>query len=102
MAYLRLADVLLFRGDREDARENLKIAFEKKDKLIEYDWLRLKALMARINFKPIEERQYIGRLKEAFPFKKEYHYDFAESYFHHGDAEEAIKHYKKALEALSP
>ena len=98
LAYLRLADVLLFRGEREGAREKLKIALEKRDKLIEYDLLRLNALMARINFKPIKERQYIGRLKEAFPFKKEYHYEFAESYFHWGDPDEAIKHYSRALE----
>jgi len=98
LARLKLADVLLFRGDREDARKNLQIALEKKDKLIEYDLLRLKALMARINSDPREERQYIGLLTEAFPFKKEYHYEFAESYFHCGDADEAIKHYSKALE----
>ncbi|MFB0566530.1 MAG: protein kinase [Candidatus Aminicenantaceae bacterium] len=98
LAHLRLADVLLFRGDREEARENIKTALDKKDKLVKYDLLILNALMARINFKPIEERQYIGRLKEAFPFKKEYHYEFAESYFHWGDPSEAIKHYLKALE----
>lgn len=98
LARLNFADVLLFRGLREDARTNLEEALEKKDKLISYDMLRLRALMSRIDFKPIQERQYIRQLIEAFPFKKEYHYEFAESYFSCGDADEAIKHYLKALE----
>ncbi|MBA7644558.1 Serine/threonine-protein kinase PknD [subsurface metagenome] len=98
LAYLKIADVLLFKVDREDAKRNLQIAWEKKDKLIKYDLFRLKALRARINFKPVEERQHIGRLKEAFPFKKEYRYEFAESYFHWGEPDEAIKHYSSALE----
>jgi tetratricopeptide (TPR) repeat protein len=33
--------------------------------------------------------------------KQEYHYEFAESYFHSAEAQEAIKHYLKALE-LNP
>ena len=98
LAYLKIADIQLFRGDREDAKRNLKIAGEKRDKLIKYDLFRLKALKARMNFNPSEERQHIGRLKEAFPFKKEYHYEFAESYFHEGEPDEAIKHYTNALE----
>lgn len=98
LAYLKIVDVLLFKVDREDAKRNLQIAWEKKDKLIKYDLFRLKALRARINFKPVEERQHIGRLKEAFPFKKEYRYEFAESYFHWGEPDEAIKHYSSALE----
>ena len=55
-------------------------------------------MTARLNSRPGEERQYLGKLIEQYPFKKEYHYEFAESYFHCGDAEEAIKHYQKALE----
>lgn len=98
LAHLRLADVSLFRGDREEARESLNRALGKKDKLIEYDLLRLQALMARIEFRPIEERAYLGRLTEAFPLKKEYHYEFAESYFQVGDANEAIRHYERAFE----
>jgi serine/threonine protein kinase/Tfp pilus assembly protein PilF len=97
LARLKFAEVLLFRGDREDAGENLKIALEKKERLIEYDLLRLRALMARKNFKPNEERQYIRQLVEAFPFKKEYHYELAESYFQCGDADEAVKHYTQAI-----
>ncbi len=97
LAHLKLADVLVFRVDRENARKNLESALAKKDRLIEDDLLRLRALLARIDSKPSEERQFLDKLTEEFPFKKEYHYEFAESYFHCGDADEAIKHYDRAL-----
>lgn len=98
LAHIRLADVLTFRSDREGARGHLEQALAQKERLIEVDLLRAHALLARLDSKPSEERQYLGKLVEQFPFKKEYHYEFAESYFHCGDAEEAVKHYLKALE----
>ena len=98
LAHIRLAEVLAFRSDQDGARGHLEQALAQKDRLIEVDLLRLHALLARLNYKPGEERQYLGKLIEQYPFKKEYHYEFAESYFICGDAEEAIKHYQKALE----
>jgi tetratricopeptide (TPR) repeat protein len=98
LAHIRLAEVLTFRSDRDGARGHLEQALAQKERMIEVDLLRVHALLARLNSKPSEERQYLGKLIEQFPFKKEYHYEFAESYFHCGDAEEAIKHYQKALE----
>jgi len=98
LASLRLAEVLAFRSDREGAQLNLGQALSRKNRLIANDILRLNALMARIDSKPSEERQAIGKLVEEFPFKKEYHYELGESYFHYGDADEAIKHYTRALE----
>jgi serine/threonine protein kinase/tetratricopeptide (TPR) repeat protein len=98
LAYLRLAEVSTFRSDREGARQNLQQALSRKDRLIANDVLKLDALLARIDLRPAEERQAIGKLVEEFPFKKEYHYELAESYFHYGDADEAVKHYTRALE----
>ena len=98
LSHLRLADVLAFRSDFEAARSHLELALSQKGRLIELDLLRLYALRARLDSKPNEERQFLGKLTEEFPFKKEYHYEFAESYFHCGDADEAIVHYLKALE----
>ncbi len=98
LAYLKLAEVLNFRSDREGVRQNLQQAQVRKDRLTANDVLRLDALLARINSRPAEERQAIGKLVEEFPFKKEYHYELAESYFHCGDADEAVKHYARALE----
>ena len=98
LANLKLAEVLMFRSDRETARKNIEAALAGKERLIRTDLLRLDALLARIDSRPNLERQAIGKLTEEFPFKKEYHYEFAESYFHCGDADEAIVHYQKALE----
>lgn len=98
LASLKLAEVLVFRSDWETARQNLQRALSQKDRLIENDLLKLNALLARVDSKPAEERQFVGKLIEEFPFKKEYNYEFAESYFHCGDADEAIRHYTRALE----
>jgi tetratricopeptide (TPR) repeat protein len=98
LAHLKLAEVQLFKGDREDAKISLVKAFDNKDRLIEYDIHKLEALQARMNNNASKERQHLRILTEAFPFKKEYHFEFAESYFHQGDAEEAIKHYSSALD----
>lgn len=98
LSLIRLAEVHLFRGEREEAREDLIQALENPQRLIQMDIYRAKALMARLDFKPIVERQYIERLKESFPFDKEFHYELGESYFNSGNAAEAVKHYKKALE----
>jgi serine/threonine protein kinase/tetratricopeptide (TPR) repeat protein len=98
LSHLRLADVLVFRSDIAAARKHFELALAQKDGLIELDLLRLYALRARLDQKPNEERQFLGKLTEEFPFKKEYHYEFAESYFRCGAAEEAITHYLKALE----
>jgi serine/threonine protein kinase/Tfp pilus assembly protein PilF len=98
LAHLKLAEVHLFREDQEDAKRCLNKALEHKNGLIEYDLHRLEALLARIESNAAKERQHLAILTEAFPFKKEYLYEFGESYFFQGDAEEAIKHYLKALE----
>jgi serine/threonine protein kinase/Tfp pilus assembly protein PilF len=98
LAHLKLADVLVFRSENELARQHLEKALEQKAGLIELDLLRLRALNARINSKPGDERKYLARLVEEFPFDKEYYYEFAESYFHCAEAEEAIKYYQRALE----
>jgi serine/threonine protein kinase/Tfp pilus assembly protein PilF len=98
LARLKMADIQIFMTLREEARQNLQEALKNKHRLIKLDLIRLRALMSRINFNPITERQYIRQLIEAYPFNQEYHYEFAESYFHCGDAEEAIRHYLRALE----
>jgi serine/threonine protein kinase/Tfp pilus assembly protein PilF len=98
LPHLRLVDVYQFRGDHGAARKYLELALSRQDRLTDLDLLRLYALKARLESKPNEERQFLGKLTEEFPFKKEYHYEFAESYFHCGAPEEAIPHYLRALE----
>jgi len=97
LAHLKMADVLIFRSERDAARGHLEKARAQKERLIGVDLWRLEALFARLAAGPTEERQSRGKLTEAFPFKKEYHYEFGESYFHYGDAEEAIPAYERAL-----
>ncbi|MBM3294282.1 MAG: tetratricopeptide repeat protein [Candidatus Aminicenantes bacterium] len=98
LALLKMAEVKLFRGDREDARLSCERALALKDRLIEYDVLRVNALLARLEARPRDERANLMKLIEAFPLKKEYLYEFAESYFHVGDGEEAIPSYVRAIE----
>lgn len=98
LSHLRLADVLAFRSDYEAAKQHIDRALVQKDRLIELDLLRLHALQARLDSRPGDERRFLSTLTEEFPFKKEYHYEFAESYFHSGAADEAIAHYLQALE----
>jgi tetratricopeptide (TPR) repeat protein/tRNA A-37 threonylcarbamoyl transferase component Bud32 len=97
IARLQLAEVKMFRGDRDEARVEGRAALTKTNRLIEFDVLRIKALLARLDAKPSEERSFLMRLIEAFPLKKEYLYEFAESYFHSGDGMEAIPYYERAL-----
>ncbi|MBM3312366.1 MAG: tetratricopeptide repeat protein, partial [Candidatus Aminicenantes bacterium] len=98
LALLKMAEVKLFRGDREEARASCEKALDRKDRLIGYDLLRLDALLARLDARPRDERASLMKLIEAFPLKKEYLYEFAESYFHVGDGEEAIPYYVRAIE----
>jgi len=97
LAHLKLADVLIFRSEWDAARAHLEKAQAKKDRLIGVDALRLQAAFAHIALQPAEERQALGKLTEAYPFNKEGHYEFGESYFHCGNAEEAIPAYERAL-----
>jgi len=98
LGLLKMAEVKLFRGDREDARASCEKALARKDRLIDYDVLRINALLARLDARPRDERANLMKLIESFPLKKEYLYEFAESYFHVGDGEEAIPYYVRAIE----
>jgi serine/threonine protein kinase/Tfp pilus assembly protein PilF len=97
LARLKIADVYLFMGDREAAKENLQMAWDKRDKFIKHDRYEYHALKARADYEPIKEQHYRTLLKEEFPFQKEYYYELAESYFKYAEAGKAIKHYSDAL-----
>lgn len=98
LARLKAAEVDFFQDDRVVAQANAEEALADAGRLIGYDTLRLKALLARIESRPAEERGFLMQLKEAFPGSREYLYEFAESYFHTGDGAEAIPYYAKALD----
>lgn len=98
LAHLKQAEVQLFRGDRAEARAECDAALADKGRLIGYDELRRQALLARLEDRPGDERSFLMQLIEAFPLKKDYLYEFAESYFHSGDGEAAIPYYLRALD----
>ena len=98
LAHLRLADVLLFRGDRGQASREIDFTVAGKTKLTRPDLARMEALLARVRSDPREERKHLRELVELFPFRKGYYYELGEAYFHSADAEQAATHYAKALE----
>ncbi len=98
LAHLRLADVLLFRGDPRQAAREMNIAVTGRTRLTRPDLARMEALLARMRSDPREERKHLRELVELFPFRKEYHYELGEAYFHSADAEQAAAEYTKALE----
>ncbi len=98
LAHLRLADVLLFRGDPRQAAREMNLAVAGKARLTRPDLARMEALLARMRSDPREERKHLRELVELFPFRKEYHYELGEAYFHSADAEQAAAEYTKALE----
>jgi len=98
LAHLRLADVLLFRGDPRQAAREMDLAVAGRARLTRPDLARMEALRARMRSDPREERKHLRELVELFPFRKEYHYELGEAYFHSADAEQAAAEYKKALE----
>lgn len=98
LAHLRLADVLLFRGDPRQAAREMKLAVAGRARLTRPDLARMDALLARMRSDPREERKHLRELVELFPFRKEYHYELGEAYFHSADAEQAAAEYRKSLE----
>ncbi len=98
LAHLRLADVLLFRGDPRQAAREMNVAVAGRTRLTRPDLARMEALVARMRSDPREERKHLRELVELFPFRKEYHYELGEAYFHSADAEQAAAEYIKALE----
>ncbi|RPJ80949.1 MAG: tetratricopeptide repeat protein, partial [Acidobacteria bacterium] len=98
LAHLRLADVLLFRGDPRQAAREINFAVTGRARLTRPDVARMEALLARMRSDPREERKHLRELVELFPFRKEYHYELGEAYFHSADAEQAAAEYSKALD----
>ncbi len=98
LAHLRLADVLLFRGDPRQAASEMNLSVAGRARLTRPDLARMEALLARMRSDPREERKHLRELVELFPFRKEYHYELGEAYFHSADAEQAAAEYTKALD----
>lgn len=96
-ARLLLGEVLAFQTYWDQARHELNTALGQADALTEEDRLKINTLLARSEGKVFEERESLRRLAGRQAFRPEVLYELAESYFHSGDAAEAITHYQAAI-----
>jgi tetratricopeptide (TPR) repeat protein len=97
LAHIRLAEVRIFQNQWDAAQSEILAARKEAGALTEVDQWGIEALLARVFGKPFDERVYLQRLIGLQPYKKEYRYELAESYFHTADVEEAIIKYMDAL-----
>jgi serine/threonine protein kinase/Tfp pilus assembly protein PilF len=98
LAYLRLAQVHVFRQTYEDAWRNLDLAYKYFSSLIPVDTLRLRALMELRDGKIASRQYYLQKVATILKFFPGSQYELGESYFHAANAGGAIKCYEKAIE----
>ncbi|MBN2320519.1 MAG: protein kinase [Acidobacteria bacterium] len=96
-AHRILGEVRVFQSQWDTAQSEILEARKEAGSLTEVDQLRVEALLARVFGKPFDERVYLQKLIDLQPYKKEYLYELAESYFHTADTEVAIIKYRDAL-----
>ncbi len=101
LARLLLAEVRVFQNQWNAARWEILAAREQAGSLTATDELRLDALLARVSGQTFEERAHLEKLIGMRPYRKEYVYELAESYFHTADVDAAIAKYLEAL-SLDP
>lgn len=93
-----MADLHMFSGDREKARVLLDELIPELERMpLGIQW-EIQAHKARLDFNFEEEISNLTKLIERFPFSKKAFYNLGEAYFHHGMADKAIPHYRKAIE----
>jgi serine/threonine protein kinase/tetratricopeptide (TPR) repeat protein len=97
LARMTLAELRAFQERWEDARAETLAAQKAAAGLTETDRLRMDALLARVSSQPFEERKHLQRLIGLQPFRREYVFELAESYFHTADVDDAILKYRDAL-----
>ena len=96
-AHRILGEVRVFQNQWDAAQSEILEARKEARALTEVDQLRVEALLARVFGKPFDERLYLQKLIDLQPYKKEYLYELAESYFHTADIEDAIIKYRDAI-----
>jgi serine/threonine protein kinase/tetratricopeptide (TPR) repeat protein len=97
LAHLMLGEVRVFQNQWDAAQSEILAARAQARALTDVDQLRVEAFLARAFGKPFDERVHLQRLRERQPYKREYLYELAESYFHTADVDEAISKYLDAL-----
>ncbi len=97
LARLMLGEVRVFQNQWDAAQSEILAARKQARSLTEVDQYRVEAFLARVFGMPFEERVQWQKLIGLQPYKREYLYELAESYFHTADVDEAISKYKDAL-----
>jgi len=97
LANLMLGELHVWQNQWDAAQSDILAARAKSQALLDADQLRVEALLARAFGEPFKERDYLHRLIGLQPYKGEYLYELAESYFHTADVDEAITKYQDAL-----
>ncbi len=97
LARLKLGEVLVFQNQWDAAQTQILAARSQASALTEADQLRVEAFYARVFGEPFQERVYLQKLIGLQPYKREYLYELAESYFHTADVDSAINRYMDAL-----
>jgi tetratricopeptide (TPR) repeat protein len=97
LAHLRLGEVRVFQNQWDAAQSEILLARKHAGALTEADQWCVEAYRARVFGIPFEERVWFQKLIGLQPYKKEYLYELAESYFHTADVDEAIPKYQDAL-----
>jgi eukaryotic-like serine/threonine-protein kinase len=101
LAHLMLGELRVWQNQWDAAQSEILAARSRAQALLDSDQLRVEALLARAFGDSLKERDYLQKLIEIQPYKGEYLYELAESYFHTADADEAIGKYQDAL-SLDP
>ncbi|MBN2243115.1 MAG: protein kinase [Acidobacteria bacterium] len=96
-AHRILGEVRVFQNQWDAAQSEILEARKEAGALTEVDQLRVEALLARVFGKPFDERVFLQKLIDLQPYKKEYLYELAESYFHTADIDFAIVKYRDAI-----
>ncbi len=97
LAHLMLGEVRVFQNLWDAAQSEILAARKEAGALTEIDQLRIEAFLARAFGNPFDERVYLQKLIGLQPYKKDYLYELAESYFHTADVDDAITKYRDAL-----
>jgi serine/threonine protein kinase/tetratricopeptide (TPR) repeat protein len=97
IADLMLGELRTWQNQWDAAQSRILAARARSQALLEVDQLRVEALLARAFGEPLKERDYLQKLIGLQPYKEEYLYDLAESYFNTADVDEAITKYQDAL-----
>lgn len=92
-----LANLYHFNGDKKKALNIINRVIPFSNDLTESVRLRVHAFKAQLDYDFKKQINYLEDLKKKFSFSKEIFFEIGEAYFHHGEADKAIKYYKRAL-----